>query len=316
MKIPNYRFFVAVFVSALAMVGLSQSVMAQRFSHPSGGGGGNRGGGAPAPAARPAMTRPMPVARQEMNRPAPAPMRTETRPAQPVAPNPSINGGSRNIGRHDFGLNNNTAPGARPNSPGRPAGNPVVTNPQARNGGNAGAGNGRGNGRDNVGHVNAFHTGSYRGLRPYAYHPYHPYYWGPRWHPFGFFLGALAANAIRFSVGSQYYYYDDGSYYVPSGNGYSTVPPPIGAVVSYLPDGYETTMVGDDTYYYYAGAFYIGIDQGYQVVQAPPGAVVSQLPDGAVDQQINGEDLLVYNNVYYEPISQDGQDAYQVVQGN
>jgi hypothetical protein len=293
MKIPSYRFFVAVFVSAVAMVGLSQPVMAQRFSHPSGG-GGNRGGGAPAPAARPAMTRPMPVARPEVNRPAPTPMRTETRPAQPVAPNPSINGGSRNVGRHDFGLKNNTAPVARPNQPGRPAVNA----------------------RDNVSHVNAFHTGSYHGLRPYTYHPYHPYYWGPRWHPFGFFLGSLAANAFRFSVGGQYYYYDDGSYYVPSGNGYSTVPPPIGAVVGYLPDGYETTMVGDDTYYYYAGAFYVGVDQGYQVVQAPVGAVVSQLPEGAVDQQSNGEDLLVYNNVYYEPISQDGQDAYQVVQPN
>jgi hypothetical protein len=87
-------------------------------------------------------------------------------------------------------------------------------------------------------------------------------------------------------------------------------------VVSYLPDGYETTMVGNDTFYYYAGAFYVAIDQGYQVVPAPVGAVVTQIPVGAVDQQINGEDILVYNNVYYAPISQDGEDAYEVVQGN
>jgi hypothetical protein len=48
-------------------------------------------------------------------------------------------------------------------------------------------------------------------------------------------------------------------------------------------------------------------------VAAPPGAVISNLPQGAVDQQINGEDFLVYNNTFFEPISQDGQDAYEVI---
>ena len=83
-----------------------------------------------------------------------------------------------------------------------------------------------------------------------------------------------------------------------------------------LPEGYETTMVGNDEYYYYGGVFYVLTDQGYQVVAAPIGAIVTELPVGAVDQQINGEDLFVYNNVYYQPISQDGQDAYEVVQVN
>jgi hypothetical protein len=48
-------------------------------------------------------------------------------------------------------------------------------------------------------------------------------------------------------------------------------------------------------------------------VAAPPGAVITQLPVGAVEQGINGEILLVYNNTYYLPISQDGEDAYEVV---
>jgi hypothetical protein len=87
-------------------------------------------------------------------------------------------------------------------------------------------------------------------------------------------------------------------------------------VVNYLPEGYETTMVGDDTFYYYGGTFYVSTGQGYQVVAAPPGAVITQLPDGAVQQDVNGESLLVYNNVYYAPISQDGQDSYEVVQVN
>ncbi len=206
-----------------------------------------------------------------------------TRTAPVVQENRTINGGARNIGNHNFHPVTTVAPR-------------VTVNTHER--------------------VNVYHAGNYRGLHPYAYHPYHPYYWGPRWHPIGYFLSALTANAIRFAIGSQWYYYDDGCYYVPSASGYSVVPPPIGAVVSYLPDGYETCMVGNDTFYYYAGAFYVAVTQGYQVVQAPVGAVITELPVGAVDQQINGQDLLVYNNVYYQPISQDGQDAYEVVQSN
>lgn len=162
-------------------------------------------------------------------------------------------------------------------------------------------------------HENVYHTGGYRGIHPYYYHPYRPYYWGPHWHPLGFFLTTLATDAIWFNYNGRRYWYDDGCYYLPSDGGYSVVPPPVGAVVPSLPDGYETTMVGNDTYYYFGGAFYVQTDQGFQVVAAPPGAVITQLPVGAVDQQVNGQELLVYDNVYYMPISQDGQDAYEVV---
>jgi hypothetical protein len=262
----------------MASLAIPQLSSAQRFSHGGFGGGGGR---AAAPAPRQAA--PM---RQEVSRPSPAVVRPAERP--PVQENRvTINGGSRNVGNHDFRAN--TTVTARVNT----------------------------NVRQNVNvRENIYHTGGDRGAHPYYFHPYHPYYWGPRWHPVGFFLGALAANAIRLSIAGQYYYYDDGCYYLPSNGGYSVVPPPVGAVVSYLPDGYETTMVGNDTFYYYGGAFYINTGQGYQVVVAPPGAVVTQIPVGAIDQNINGEDLLVYNNTYYQPISQDGQDAYEVVQVN
>ncbi len=239
--------------------------------------GGGGGGRAWAPPMHTEAPRPS----APVMRPAPA----APRPAPPVQENRTINGGSRNFGNHDFHPNPVNAPQQR-----------ITVRDHER--------------------VNVYHTGGYRGLHPYTYHPYHPFYWGPRWHPAGFFAPYIAADAFRFYLGSQWYYYDDGCYYVPSQGGYSSVPPPVGAMVSYLPDGYETTMVGNDTYYYYAGAFYINAGEGYQVVRAPIGAVVSQLPVGAADQQVNGEDLLVYNNVYYQPISQDGQDAYEVVQSN
>ena len=238
------------------------------------------GGGARTFSAPPRTAAP---SRAEVSRPSPAPVR-------PVQENRvTINGGGRNIGNHDFRSNASVV--NRTSTPAR-------TNVQIHN------------------NVNVYHSGAYRGIHPYYYHPYRPYYWGPGWHPVGFFLPYLAANAFRFAVGSQWYYYDDGCYYVPSNGGYSVVPPPIGAVVSYLPDGYETTMVGNDTFYYYGGAFYVPDGQGYQVVVAPPGAVVTQIPVGAVEQTVNGQDLLVFNNTYFQPISQDGQDAYEVVPSN
>jgi Family of unknown function (DUF6515) len=237
-------------------------------------GGGGGGGFHPAPAPRAAAPAARPeAARPEVARPAP-----EARPA-------TINGGARNFGNHDY----RSAPAV------------VHENVNVHTTVNV---------RD---HVNVYHTGAYRGIHPYSYHPYRPYYWGPHWHPVGFFLSALAADAIWFSFSGQRYWYDDGCYYLPANGGYNVIPAPIGAVIGSLPDGYETTMVGNDTFYYFGGAFYVAVDQGYQVVAAPPGAVITQLPVGAVDQNINGQDVLAYNNVYYSPISENGQDAYEVV---
>jgi Family of unknown function (DUF6515) len=152
------------------------------------------------------------------------------------------------------------------------------------------------------------------GAHPYYYHPYHPYIWGPYWHPFGFYAGFLTANAFMFDWANQRYWYDQGVFYQPSGSGYMAVAPPVGAVVSYLPNGYETVPVGDDTYYYYGGVFYVSQGGSFRVVPAPAGAIVSEIPEGATEQNINGQSYLLYNNTYYEPISMNGQDAYEVVQ--
>jgi hypothetical protein len=257
---------------ALVIAGPQQG-MAQRFNHGGGGGGGRPA----APAYHPA-----PVSRPAPARPAPAPARpVETRP---VEEHPTINGGSRNIGNHDFS---------------RPA--DVHNTVNVRNNVTV---------RDKV---NVYHTGGDRGIHPYYYHPYRPYAWGPHWHPVGFFLSALAADAILFSFNNSQYWYDDGCFYLPENGGYAVVAAPIGADVAALPDGYETPVVDGVTYYYFAGVFYVLTGQGYQVVAAPPGAVIYQLPQGATDQQVSGQDFLVYNNTWYEPISQDGQDAYEVV---
>jgi len=270
----------------LTLTAFPRLATAQRFNHGSVGGGGGR---------------PQPAPRQEVSRPQPAPRQPEVSRPQPAPRPETINGGGRNIGRHDFNRNVTVHTNLNVHENVTVHDNVNVRTPNYR-------------GRDNV---NVYHTGGYRGFHPYYYHPFRPSYWGAHWHPIGFFLSSLAANAVLFSIANQRYYYDDGCYYTPApGGGYSVVPPPTGAVVSYLPEGYETTMVGNDTFYYYGGAFYVNSNQGYQVVDAPPGAVVSQVPVGAVEQTFNDQTLLVYNNVYYAPISQDGQDAYEVVTPN
>ncbi len=270
---------------ALALTGLPQRALAQRFNH-SNFGGGNREAASRPPQnvsrPAPAVSRPAPA----VSRPAPA----FSRPAEAPVNNRSINGGSRNTGNHDLTRNVTVTPQA--NVRGRE--NTVHNTPNHEN-------------------VNVYHANN-QPYHAYAYHPYHPYYWGNNWHPIGFIAASLAADAYLFSLANQQYYYDDGVYYEPSSGGYSVVPAPIGATVSSLPTGYETTMVGNDYYYYYGGAFYIDTGTNYQVVAAPVGAVVTQIPDGAVEQQINGQDYLVFNNTYYQPITENGQDAYEVVQ--
>jgi hypothetical protein len=274
----------AVFLVALLSVPTESS--AQRFNH------SNSGGGRPAPpshsfsrpAASPAVSHPPPVT----NRPAPA----------PVESRPTISGGSYNTGNHNYNehnYNQNTMP-ARP---------PVNVHENVTVQRNVTV-------HENV---NVYHN-HYQPPHAYIYHPYHPYYWGHNWHPVGYLAAVLTRDAILLSIANQQYYYDQGVYYQPSGSGYAVVSAPIGALVSFLPPGYETTTVGNDEYFYYGGTFYINTGNGYQVVAAPFGAVVTQIPDGAVEQNINGETYLLYNNTYYQPISQDGQDAYQVVQVN
>jgi hypothetical protein len=278
----------------LVAASFPQNSLAQRFSH-GGGGGGYRPAPAPSRPA-PVENRPAPAVNRAPveNRPAPAvnraPVENRPAPAPQYRPAPAgeINGGSRNAGNHDFSRAG-TAPAP-----------PRVENARI-------------NGRENV---NVYHVNARITYRPYAYHPYHPYRWGASWHPIGFFLASLAADAYLFSLAGQNYYYDDGVYYEPSNGGYDAVAAPIGATVSSLPPGYETVMVGDDYFYYYGGTFYINTGQSYQVVQAPAGAIVSEVPDGATQQTIDGQDYLVYNNTYYQPVSSDGQDAYQVVQMN
>ncbi len=282
-------FSLGLVILVVFLISIPQESNAQRFSHPNFSAG--RG-------AAPAQNFSRPAPAQNFSHPAPAPAAfhptpSVSRPAPPPIENrPTINGGSYNTGNHVFHQ-----------SP-TPARTTVNVHENV-------------NVQRNAVHenVNVYHN-HFQPVHAYSYHPYHPYYWGHNWHPYGYFAASLATDAFLISLANQQYYYDDGVYYQPYSGGYTVVAAPIGAIVGSLPPGYETTMVGNDTYFYYGGVFYIYTGSGYQVVAAPIGAVVTQIPDGAVQQDIDGQTYLVYNNTYYQPITQDGQDAYEVVQVN
>lgn len=150
---------------------------------------------------------------------------------------------------------------------------------------------------------------------PYAYHPYRPFYWGPVWHPWGFFVATLATTAIIVSIENQKYHYDQGVWYVATTGGYTVVQAPVGATVSTVPTGSQTVVVNNVTNNYYGGAYYMKQPDGtYKVVPPPAGAVVDNLPEGGTEVKIGDQTYVKVGETYYAPIKVDGKDKYEVVQ--
>ena len=150
---------------------------------------------------------------------------------------------------------------------------------------------------------------------PYRYHPYRPFYWGPHWHPFGFFVATLATTAIVLTVASQQYHYDQGVYYVQSGGGYTVVTAPLGATITTLPPASQTVVVNETTNnYYYGGTYYEKSGGGYTVVAPTAGTVVKDLPEGGEEVKIGDVTYVKFGETYYQPIERDGENMYEVVQ--
>lgn len=148
----------------------------------------------------------------------------------------------------------------------------------------------------------------------YSYHPYRPFYWGPVWHPWGFFITAMAATAIIISVENQQYHYDQGVYYVASNGGYTVVPAPVGATITTLPPNSQTVVVNETVNnYYYGGTYYEKSDKGYTVVPPTAGTIVEHLPEGAKEEKVGDQIFMKLGEVYYQPIKKDGKDMYEVV---
>jgi hypothetical protein len=73
--------------------------------------------------------------------------------------------------------------------------------------------------------------------------------------------------------GSTTYYDCGGAYYVKQGDQYKVVPPPMGLMVSQLPNGAVSKTVNGVNYFEFGGAFYrpfySGSDVVYEIVKNP-----------------------------------------------
>ena len=78
----------------------------------------------------------------------------------------------------------------------------------------------------------------------------------------GFFVGALPWGYLTVYADGVPYYYSQGYYYEPDGQGYETVAPPLGAVVAQLPSDAVIVNVGGTNYYYASGAYYLPQSNG------------------------------------------------------
>ena len=310
MIIKSYTKNAAVLVSLLlALVFFPMISDAQKMRHGGGGGGGgNRGGGGGGAG------------------------RNVSRPASNNKP--SINGGSQrnpnrnnNLGGNNRGGNNNIGGNNRGNnnigSNNRGSGNKVNIDNSKRNV-NINVDNSKNVNvrRNTVVRSNrvAYPRPPYRyGGRsfycyhPYVYHPFRPFYWGPVWHPWGFFIATLATTAIVISVENQKYHYDQGVYYVQSSGGYTVVEAPVGATIKTLPANSQTVVVNETTNnYYYGGTYYEKSGDSYKVVPPTAGSTVENLPEGSEEVKVGDQTYVKYGETYYMPVEVNGKKMYEV----
>ncbi|HTE28417.1 DUF6515 family protein [Flavitalea sp.] len=152
----------------------------------------------------------------------------------------------------------------------------------------------------------------YYSFRPYFYHPYRPYSWGPLWRPWGFFSPRIPASAIVINFQNRNYRYDQGIWYNPTNGGYTVVQAPIGALISFLPAGTQTLFNNNVPIYYYGGTYYQQSGPGYVVIAPPAGTIVQNLPPGGQEVTIGGQVYVNVNGVFYQPVENNQYEVAQV----
>ena len=115
------------------------------------------------------------------------------------------------------------------------------------------------------------HHGGHHGIHHAHFRGFHVG-WRPHglfWHPVGFLLTTMAVTAPVGAnipslpddtqdvvVGSNTYYYYQGTFYTQDDKGFTVVTAPAGATVSYVPQGYTTQTINGTIYYEYGGVDY------------------------------------------------------------
>lgn len=313
-KVSSFGLVLAIVIAFL----LPSDMLAQRGGH-------SRGGGGAAPRTAPART---PSTKPTING------GSQRAPERPKVNNSGGNSsGNRSNGSLGNGTGNTNGMGnAGAGGNGRGGGNTSIS---GGNKTNIGSGNTNVNiNVDKSTHINnshnttvrhntnvhynrpPYHYGGHRYYcyHPYHYHPYRPFYWGPVWHPWGFFVATMATTAIIVSVNNAQYHYDQGVYYAPSNGGYVVVAAPVGATITTLPTNYETVTVNETTNnYYYGGTYYEKSAEGYTVVPPTAGCVVENLPEGGEEVKVGDQTYVKVGETYYSPIEKNGKNLYEVV---
>jgi len=154
-------------------------------------------------------------------------------------------------------------------------------------------------------------------------------YYGGTWGGFysGMMMGSMTGmmlGATMASLPSQYttvlvsgqpYYYSNGAYLTQQkgASNYTLVPPPPGAVVTYLPSNCAPVYQGPTTFDDCGGAFYQRVPGGYQVVTPPAGLEINHIPSGAVAHTIDNTQYFEFGGVWYQPFYGGSDVIYRIV---
>jgi len=77
----------------------------------------------------------------------------------------------------------------------------------------------------------------------------------------------LSANYVTVLFDGQTYFFDRGSFYIQTPQGFLAVPPPLGIIVGAISPHARKVDMGGQIYYRHKGICFIQVEQGYQVVE-------------------------------------------------
>lgn len=159
-------------------------------------------------------------------------------------------------------------------------------------------------------HYHPFYYGNCRYYvhngRFYRWDPYLGYEWVS--YPYGWYFSTLPWHCFAVYVGDGYYYYGQGTWFLPKNHGYEVVETPIAQDetlnVQELPYECSAVVVNGKSYFVGEGTWFVATDNGYQVVDAPiEGAtIIEELPEDNKKIEVASTDFFFADNKWYMPV--------------
>jgi len=134
--------------------------------------------------------------------------------------------------------------------------------------------------------------------------------------PVGYEADALPEGGETVTFDDETYTYADGGFWQPAADGYVVVEPPVGAMVSRLPDdAVAHDDEGEGTLYQFDQLFFseTTTDAGYTVYvvePAPPAEEIDSIPTGSVSFEADGETYYYVDFNFYVAFDENGATGY------